>query len=261
MRPTSTSLPRLLGLGATLGLLAGCPAKNEDTDGTDANADTGTTTGTGTQGTTTEDPTTTGPATDTDPTTTGATTTGTTVDPSAGTTVDATTGTVDPACECIDLGGFGETSFTCGSGACGLISGECVIPPDTTGGDTGGSTGGDTFGDCEVAYDEAQIDCAIDLLIAGEGIVKWASSPDQGFSDYGAFVQMFPGRKGLTRSYNIVDLGKYQSNAGVVALKSVEYFQGCKDKATPAAKLGCLTDWSDEEPSAQCDSEDMAEDL
>jgi hypothetical protein len=263
MRPTSNSLAQILALGAALGLLAGCPAKEEETGGSETDAVA--TTGTGTQGATTEEPTTSGPATGTDPTT-GATTGGTTVDPSDGTTVDATTGAIDPVCECIDPAGFGSTSFTCGNGACGLISGKCVQTSDTTGGETGDTgTGGDTsddpFDDCELEYDEAQIDCAIDLLIAGEGIVKWYDSSDQGFSEFGAFVQMLPGRQGLTRSYNRVDIGKAESNAGVVAIKSAEYFQGCKDKPTPGAKFGCLADWSDEEPAAQCDPADSADDF
>jgi hypothetical protein len=263
MMRTAISLRFVFVHSAAIALLAGCPAKDDDTGGTDTEPVTAT--ATTTQGTTNEPTTTgTGMTTGTDPTTgSDSTTGGTTIDPSSSTTVESSTGEPDDVCACIDPGGFGATSFECGAGACGLLSPDCVpIPDDTgTGSDTGSDTGGD-FEDCELVYDEAQLDCAIDLLIAGEsGIVKWYYSSDKGFSEYGGFVQMFPGRKGLTHTYDREDIGKHESAAGVVTLKPAAYFEGCKAEPTPAAKSACLKAWSDELPTDQCDPEDSAEDF
>ena len=254
MQSTSTSLSHCLVLGAALGLLAGCPAKEEETGGTDTDPGTGTT-----QSNATEAPTSTGPTTGTADDTTVDPSTGTTVDPSTGTTVDPTTGEVDPACACIDKGGFGDTSFTCGGGECGTLIPTCEPIPDDTG--TGGGESGGLGGDCQFTIDEAKLDCAIDLLIAGEGIVKYQYSSDQGFSEDGGFIQMFPGREGLTREYSGYDLILEEGNAGVVPLRPVEYFEGCKQEVTLAAKWGCLLEWSDQAPTAQCDAADSARDF
>lgn len=260
--------PRLVALAAAFGVLAGCPGKEEgDPTGSD------TSTGTTTPPAVTEDTLSTGPTTapDTTPdtastsateTTTGDTTldpsaSATTLDPSAGdTTSDTSTGAPDPVCECISTVDFGGQSFTCGSGACGLIDPPCVEGDTDTDSDTDG------FGDCDIAVDDAQIDCALDLLIAGEsGVVKWVYSPDQGFSTSGGFVQILPERQGLTRTWSFVDLSGEDSAAGVVALRPADYFQGCKDLPTGAQRFYCMTDWSEQEPAAQCDEAGYRSDI
>ena len=259
-------LPRLVALAAAFGLLAGCPGKDEG-DPTGGDSSTGTTT----PPAATEDTTTTGPTTAPDATSTGDTETtaadttldpsagDTTLDPSAGdTTLDTSTGAPDPLCECISTIDFGGQSYTCGSGACGLIDPPCV-EGDT---DTDTDTDTDGFGDCDIDVDEAQIDCALDLLIAGEpGVVKWVYSSDQGFSTSGGFVQILPERQGLTRTWSFVDLSGEDSAAGVVPLRPADYFQGCKDLPTGAQRFGCMTDWSEDEPTAQCDEAGYRSDI
>ena len=266
MQNSSKIFSRYVLVGASLGLLVACPGKEEETGGT---TDPGTTQET--TGSTTEEPTVTGSTTGTTDETTGGTTvdpsTGTTVDPSTNTTVDPTTETTvdpttsgdDPACACVDPGEFGVNSFICGSGDCGLIEPDCVPIPGDTGTDTGDEGG--IGQDCELQIDDAKVDCAIDLLIAGEGAVKWTYSSDQGYSENGAFLQMLPGREGLTRSYSREDLGLEESAAGVVPLRPVEYFEGCKQEPTAKAKFYCLRDWSDQEPTAQCDDASFGTDF
>jgi len=53
------------------------------------------------------------------------------------------------------------------------------------------------------------------------------------------------------------EFGKHEGNAGVVAIKSAEYFQGCKDAPTPAAKLRCLADSAPAPPSASSPRQDL----
>lgn len=266
----TASYPLLLT--AALGLLiTGCPGK-DDSD-PNGSSDTGAATATSTEATPGTDPTTgtstdpTGDITSTGPSTTDTSTSSTTT--TSTTTGDTTTdtGEPDPLCDCIDVGEFGNSSYSCGAGACGLINPPCV--PDESGtSDDGGDEFGDEFGDegggidCTLTPDAEQIDCALDLLIAGEpAVVKWRSSTDQGFSEYGGFVQILPERQGLTRSWQLVDIGGEESAAGFVALRPAAYFEGCKDLSTARERFYCMRDWTDEEPGMQCDEPGTIEDF
>ena len=209
---------------AALGLLTGCPIEDKsmgsETDpatGTTVEVDTleGPTTGSGVAADTTAD---------------------------SG-TLDPTTGEPDPLCACI--GPAEEHAFTCGSGACGELIPVCVGGPF--------EPGDPEDPNCELELDEAVLTCALDLLIAGEdGVVEWSFTPDGSYSEDGGFIQMFPGRQGLTRSYSRDDSWTMVTPAGVVPLKAAEYFQGCKDEVTTKAKFDCLIAWSDVSPTAQC---------
>jgi len=249
MRSSYLLSSRLLVLAAAFGPLAGCPTN----DGTDTDTDaTGATTGSPTTTGATMEPTT----TEVISTTFDQTSSGTTADPTGDTTADptgdstgestggtttGTTGGDDSLCDCISPGPVGASSVICGSN-CGTLSADCTD-------------------DKSEAECEAELDCAIDVLIAGDGNVKWMNSSNMGFSTSGAFVKVFPNREGLTRSWSQVDLGLEDSDAGLVTLKPVEYFEACKAEPTFGGKYTCLRDWSDEEPTDLCDEADMATDF
>lgn len=232
MKTRTLPLLRLTTLTVALGILSGCPGKNEgDSTGSDAS------TGTSAPSTGVEDSTSTGPDPTTGPSTNSTTDTGT------------STGEPDPACECIDPSAFGNLSFTCGAGACGLLNLSCFSSDGDTDTDTG------DWSDCEPEFDDAQIDCALDLLIAGEpgSVVTWRYSADPSATESGGFVQVFADRQGLTRTFSRHDLSGDDSAAGVVPLRAADYFQGCKDLPTVGARFACLKDWSEQEPAPQCD--------
>lgn len=247
MRVNFSIISQFIVSTVAVGLLAGCPGK----DGGDG------TQGTGTDGSTTDAQATTsegmaGSSTGVT-TTTGVTTSGTS-DTTIGTS-DTTTGGAEAVCECIAPAEFGGGSFQCATGPCGHLLASCV----GGGGDTDTDTDG---GDCEPVVDEVKLNCALDLLIGGEaGVVMWVFSPDQGFSEQGGFVQVLPNREGLTRTWSWIDLGGEDSAAGVVPLRPAEYFQGCKDMVDPSAKFLCMRNWSEQQPSAQCDEPGMASDI
>lgn len=132
------------------------------------------------------------------------------------------TGGAPEACACIEPEMFGASSFSCGGWACPMLTARCE-PGESGSGDT--CTG-------EFLVDEAALDCMIDRLIAGEeGLVAWEFTADSNFSADGGFVTILPDREGLARSWQRFDLGGTNSPAGVVPLKSEEYFEACKGRA------------------------------
>ncbi len=242
---------RLLVFTAALAALTGCPGQEEGdpTGSSEGTTEQATTSGSteGSEILTDAAPTTeTAPATDTAPAETDTT--------DADTTIDPTTGDPDPVCECISVAEFGGFSYTCGEGACGLLNPSCV--------EGDGDSDTDAFGECELSIEAEQVDCALDLLIAGEsGVVKWVYSADQGFSENGGFVQLLPERKGLTRTWEWLDLDGNDSAAGVVSIKPAAYFEACKAMPDPAQRFLCLRDWSDQQPAAQCDEPGYQSDI
>lgn len=209
------------------------PGTTEPASGTDSES---TTQGEPTVGSTTED------ATTVEPTSSTSTTTEPPTDPSS-------------ECACIDTERQGPTSYVCPKGPCDTVRAECLPDENMQG-----------SGFCEewgvFTVDEADLDCALDQLIAGDvGYVEFTFTRDQGFSEEGGFVGLLPGREGLMRTWDWLDLGGEWSSAGVVPLKDASYFEGCKSEADLQAKFWCMTAWATEEPAPQCDGPDSGSDI
>ena len=166
-------------------------------------------------------------------------------DPSMETATEATDSGTDTegaleVCACIEAEQFGQDSFTCGGWACPMLKARC---------EPAGSEG------CteEFMVDEAALDCVLEHLIAGEeGLVAWEFSADGNVSVDGGFVALLPDRQALARSWKRFDLAGKNSPAGVVPLKSKEYFEACKAEPELRARFDCAIAWSDTEPTPQC---------
>ena len=228
--------PLLMILGS---MTAGCPGKES------GDTDPGTT-----SGSTTSEPTTTG----TSEVTTTATTSGT-VEP---TTTGASSSTgpemppPSPACKCIDPEAHGVGSYTCShAGGCEDVVAFCDV---NVGMDTPGCGWG-TF-----SVDEAALDCAIDQLIAGTPGLVWWEIGSNGSESSGAWVEIGEARQGVGRSWDFIDLGGTDYDAGMMEVKDAAYFEDCKTKPDVDAKFLCFKAWSKTPPDALCDVEEYFSD-
>lgn len=165
-----------------------------------------------------------------------------------GETSEPTTTGGDPACACIDPAMDAQFSYICEPGPCATVTASCDTADDLT------------CGPGERVIDVAALDCALDQIIAGTpGMISVHDSESFGYD--GAFIVPGAGEKSLTRSYGAQDLGSYEGPAGFVKLRDVAHFTGCKAMTDPGARLGCLRDWSDEEPTAVCDEASSRSDI
>lgn len=162
-------------------------------------------------------------------------------------TTTSTTGgeELDPLCACIDPEVGPEDAFVCDKGSCGLVEAGCK--PGTEQHDESGVEGYCLTED-GFTVDEAALDCALDLLIAGEGgVVEFAHHTGSDFFISGLkhrIIQVLPEREALTFAWQYVDAGAFLWEPGVATLKDAAYFEGCKAETDLEAKFWCLTEFS-----------------
>lgn len=233
-------------------MTAGCPGKEGGDPETGTTSD-----GATTSGSTTGEPTTTGTTTsDTTSETTSGTSEATTSGTSEPTTTDASSSTgpemPSPACKCIDPEAHGVSSYTCShEGGCDDVVAFCDV---NIGMDTPGCGWG-TF-----SVDEAALDCAIDHLISGQPGLVWWQIDSNGSESSGAWVDLGKDRQGVGRSWDFIDLGGTDYDAGTLEIKDAAYFEDCKTKPDVDAKFLCFKQWSETPPDASCDVEEYYDD-
>lgn len=131
-----------------------------------------------------------------------------------------------PECACINE--WGE--LTCGPELCPTITGDCT-------GNIGDSD------DChgEWSYAEAALDCAIAAARDGTpGTIRWAFSPNSGFSSHIGFLHIVGERRAIRQDVDWFDLVGDVSDTDLWQLKDPAYFQGCIDLPTVCARLDCF---------------------
>jgi hypothetical protein len=242
---TTRSLSLLVILGS---MTAGCPGKESGDPETGTSSEATTTTGS-----TTSEPTTSGSTE-----TSGASTSGTTSDTVEPTTTDASSSTgpemppPSPTCKCIDPDVYGVSSYTCShEGGCDDVVAFCDV-------EAGMDTPGCSYGTFSI--DEVALDCAIDHLIAGQPGLVWWQIDSNGPEQYGAWVDIGKARQGTGRSWDFIDLGGTDYDAGTFVLKDAAYFEDCKTRPDVEEKFLCFKDWGVTPPNASCDAEESYSD-